>query len=169
MVLARKSSPTPAPGLEAAFLMPAISTPRASMQTLTANWRGATVSVGSTWGVGTPTSSPYLSLFVTPPLTFWLSHSLSVLEALPLQPPQWFKRLRAAQPLAPMLQNSKLTHGKDEKENPLQVRTAANPQPPPCVALGLVAAGPLTPACMLRAILSALCLVYTPGSRCFSS
>ena len=169
MVLGQKSSIPPALGLGAAFLMPATSSPQTSMQPLTANYRGATVTAGCTCRVGTRTSSPYLSLFVTPPLTFWLSHFLSVLEAFPLQQPLWFKGLRTAQPPAPMLQHSNLIHGKGQKENPLQARAAANPQSPPCVVLGLVTAGPLAPACMLRAIPTAFCLVYTPVSRCFSS
>lgn len=124
--------------------MSAISSPWASTQPLTANWRAATIPVGSTCRVGTPTSSPYLSLHYS--LSKLPAFPLLVLDALPLQP-QWFKRLRVAKPLAPMVQHSTLTHSKVKRRISSRWEEDLNPQSPLCVALGLVTASPLAPAC----------------------
>lgn len=116
--------------------------------------------MGSTCRVGTLPSFPYLSLIITPPLTFQLSHSLSMLEALPLQQPRWCKRLRVSQPLALMVQHSNITHGESQKESPLEVRTDSNPQFPSYVDLDLVTTSLLAPAHMLRFIRFSAWFIY---------
>lgn len=157
-------------GLVLAQKLPPSPTPKQACSQSVQNRDGPHSSRGKCMQIGNIYILPHIYLLSSFLLAVvWLLHSLLVLESLTFQQPLWFKRLRAAQPLVPMLQHSNITQGKGQNGNPLQVRIAANPQSLPCIAPVLVTAIALVPVHMPRAILTAFCLVSTLVSRCLSS